>query len=145
MLDGLDVETGYRSSNRDVENGDVARKWSDESRISIRNCSDYSIEQLVSSQSGSMVVPPPFNSSRSQSCTYFLFFFIFLHVRDVGRLKRHKLERNISRQMRGWRVSVQYGRQTWPSFHIVQLFRSDQIVELFIDISQIVRYVFEAM
>lgn len=144
-MDGLDVETGYRSSNRDVENGDVARKWSDESRISIRNCSDYSIEQLVSSQSGSMVVPPPLDSSRSQSCTYFLFFFIFLHVRDVGRLKRHKLERSISRQMRGWRVSVQYGRQTWPSFHIVQLFRSDQIVELFIDISQIVRYVFEAM
>lgn len=144
-MDGLDVETGYRSSNRDVENGDVARKWSDESRISIRNCSDYSIEQLVSSQSGSMVVPPPLDSSRSQSCTYLLFFFIFLHVRDVGRLKRHKLERSISRQMRGWRVSVQYGRQTWPSFHIVQLFRSDQIVELFIDISQIVRYVFEAM
>lgn len=88
--------------------------------------------------------PPSTRRDHKAARTSF-FFFIFLHVRDVGRLKRHKLERSISRQMRGWRVSVQYGRQTWPSFHIVQLFRSDQIVELFIDISQIVRYVFEAM
>lgn len=80
-----------------MENGDVVRKWSDESRISIRNCSDYSIEQLVSSQSGSMVVV--------QSYQVFSFFF-FLHDRDVERLKRHKLEKYFAADAGVARVSA---------------------------------------
>lgn len=79
-----------------MENGDVVRKWSDESRISIRNCSDYSIEQLVSSQSGSMVV--------AQS--YQVFSFFFLHDRDVERLKRHKLEKYFAADAGVARVSA---------------------------------------
>lgn len=79
-----------------MENGDVVRKWSDESRISIRNCSDYSIEQLVSSQSGSMVVVQ----------SYQVFSFFFLHDRDVERLKRHKLEKYFAADAGVARVSA---------------------------------------
>lgn len=57
--------------------GMLLEKWSDESRISIRNCSDYSIEQLVSSQSGSMVVPPLTRRDHKAARTSFLSFCTF--------------------------------------------------------------------